>query len=298
MGTTVILGAGGRLGAALVREWIAAGEHVIGFDRTELPLGNAVRLEQVLGSMEFDSLVNCAALTNVDYCEKNPEEAFKINGEAANEVALLCEQKGARCLHISTDYVFDGASKKPYTETDAANPISVYGSSKRLGEEAVLAAGPQHWVVRVSWVFGPDRPSFVDQVISRALVEERVDAVNDKWATPTYTTDAATLLRPFITPRIEGGGVLHLSNSGSCTWQEYGQFALDCAVAEGLALKTTKVGGVPMSSIKAFVAKRPVHTVMDTSKLLQLGRVRPQSWQEAVKGYVKSQVEDGAWTAA
>lgn len=294
MATTVILGAGGRLGAALVREWSTAGEDVISFDRKELPLGNAERLEQVLGAIEFDSLVNCAALTNVDYCESHPEEAFKINGEAANEVALLCEQKGARCLHISTDYVFDGHAQKPYVETDAAQPISVYGESKRLGEEAVLAAGARHWAVRVSWVFGPDRPSFVDQVVSRALNEEQVDAVNDKWATPTYTLDVATLLRPFLR-RVEGGGLLHLTNTGSCTWQEYGQHALDCAAAAGLPLKTLKVGGVPMSSIKAFVAKRPVHTVLDTGKLVALGRLQPRSWQEAVSAHIDSQIAVGVW---
>jgi dTDP-4-dehydrorhamnose reductase len=294
MATTVILGAGGRLGAALAREWSSAGEHVIAFDRQGMPLGNPERLEAVLGAIEFDTLVNCAALTNVDYCENHPEEAFKINGEAANEVALLCEQKGARCLHISTDYVFDGHSPKPCVEGDAAQPISVYGESKRLGEEAVLAAGARHWVVRVSWVFGPDRPSFVDQVISRALKEEQVDAVNDKWSSPTYTVDAATLLRPFLR-RVEGGGLLHLANTGACTWQEYGQHALNCAAAAGLPLKTLSVGGVPMSSIKAFVAKRPVHTVLDTSKLTELGRVQPRSWQEAVDVHVRSQIAAGVW---
>lgn len=297
MATTVILGAGGRLGAALAREWSEAGEDVIAFNRAELPLGNAARLEQVLGSLEFDCLVNCAALTNVDYCESHPEEAFKTNGEAANELALLCEQKGARCLHISTDYVFDGHSRQPYKETDLAQPISVYGESKRLGEEAVLAAGPRHWAVRVSWVFGPDRPSFVDQVVSRALVEERVDAVNDKWATPTYSLDVATLLRPFLR-RVDGGGVLHLTNTGACNWQEYGQFALDCAAAAGLPLKTLKVGGVPMASIKAFVAKRPVHTILDTSKLVSLGRLQPRTWQDAVAAHVNRQIAAGVWKAS
>jgi dTDP-4-dehydrorhamnose reductase len=108
--------------------------------------------------------------------------------------------------------------------------------------------------------------------------------------------DAATLLRPFLR-RVEGGGVLHLSNTGSCTWKEYGQYALDCAAAAGLPLKTTQVGGVPMSSIKAFVAKRPVRTVLDTSKLVSLGRIQPRSWQDAVKAHVSSQIAAGVWKA-
>ncbi len=296
MGNVVILGAGGRLGAALARNWSATGENVIAFDRRTLSLGDPDLLEQVLGPIEFDSLVNCAALTNVDYCETHQEEAFKVNGEAANDVALLCEQKGARCLHISTDYVFDGNSATPYKESDIPVPISVYGASKRLGEEAVLAVGPRHWVVRVSWVFGPDRVSFVDQVVARALVEDKVDAVDNKWASPTYTLDAATLLLPFL-ERVPGGGTLHLANEGACTWREYGQFALDCAAENGLALKTFRVGGVPMESIKAFVAKRPVHSVLDSTKLASLGRIPPRPWKEAVREYIQKQVAAGVWNA-
>ncbi|MEI6871022.1 MAG: dTDP-4-dehydrorhamnose reductase, partial [Verrucomicrobiota bacterium] len=266
----------------------------VALDRASLPLGVEGKVESVLGDLQFDVLVNCAALTNVDYCESHPEEAFKINGEAANDIALHCEDRGARCIHISTDYVFDGNSGRPYTESDEPSPISVYGASKRMGEEAVLSAGSRHWVVRVSWVFGPDRVSFVDQVISRAVTEQKVDAVDDKWASPTYTLDAATLLYPFLR-RVQGGGVLHLSNTDVCTWQEYGQWALDCARQEGVHLKTTTVGGVPMSSIKAFIAKRPVYTAMDTQKLARLARIEPRSWKDAVQAHVQNQVQRGLW---
>jgi dTDP-4-dehydrorhamnose reductase len=294
MAKTVVIGSGGRLGAALVRAWRALGEDVVGLDRAALSLGTDGKVESVLNEIQFDVLVNCAALTNVDYCETHPEEAFKINGEAANDIALHCEDRGARCIHISTDYVFDGNTSKPYTETDTPAPISVYGASKRMGEEAVLSAGSRHWVARVSWVFGPDRVSFVDQVVSKALSESRVDAVDDKWATPTYTLDSATLLRPFLR-RVDGGGILHLANTGVCTWQEYGQWALDCAKEAGLPLKTSTVGGVPMSSIKAFIAKRPIYTAMETGKLASLTRLQPRTWKEAVRAHVVDQVQRGFW---
>ena len=296
MAKTVIVGSGGRLGAALASAWRASGEDVVALDRTALPLGVDGMVESVLGELQFDVLVNCAALTNVDYCEAHPEEAFKINGEAANDIALHCEERGARCIHISTDYVFDGNSGRPYTETDVPSPISVYGASKRLGEEAVLSASSKHWVVRVSWVFGPDRASFVDQVISRAVSESKVDAVDDKWSSPTYTLDAAMLLSPFLR-RVQGGGVLHLCNTDACTWQEYGQWALDCARQEGVQLKTTTLGGVPMSSIKAFIAKRPVYTAMATAKIAALTRLEPRSWKDAVQAHVQTQVQRGLWSA-
>ncbi len=281
----VILGSGGRLGAALAREWGAAGDEIVGFNHGQLDIGNLDQVNAALEPLTFDVLVNCAALTNVDYCETHEEEAFQINAHAVRAVGEICARKGARCLHIGTDYVFDGDQRTPYAETDEARPISVYGNSKLAGDLALLETSERHLAVRVSWVFGPDRPSFVDGVLQRALQEEQAAAIADKWAVPTYTLDAATLLRPFLRD-IPEGGILHLCNGGSCTWQEYGQFALDCALEAGVALKARTVGPLKMSDLKAFVAKRPPYTVMSTAKLASLGGMTPRTWQDAVRSYV------------
>jgi dTDP-4-dehydrorhamnose reductase len=294
MGNILIVGSGGRLGAALARVWSKAGEAVTGWDRKALPLEDLDGLEQRLEEASFDVLVNCAALTQVDYCESHREEAYRVNAEAPARIASVCARKAVRCIHIGTDYVFDGVGERPYVEEDPARPLSVYGASKLAGDEAVVRASEHHWVVRVSWVFGPDRPSFVDQIITRAAQEERVEAVADKWATPTYTLDAAVWLRPFLR-EVSGGGLLHLSNAGACTWQEYGQWALDCAAEAGLELKARRVGPLAMGDLKAFVAKRPRYTVMDTTKLARLGGMAPRSWKEAVREYVAAQVGAGVW---
>src|SRR5213596_1222582 len=135
----VIVGAGGRLGAALLREYRGK-----------------------FGVTGFDVLINAAAFTNVDLCEAEREEAFRINAEGPRVLAEICRDKNAKLIHFSTDYVFNGEKREPYTEEDAAKPISVYGKSKRAGEENVLAVQDRHLVIRVSWVFGPDRASFVD----------------------------------------------------------------------------------------------------------------------------------------
>ena len=163
----VIIGAGGRLGAALQREYRGKFD-VFGLDRTQLDVADGKRIADLIGPLQFDVLINAAALTNVDYCETNRDEAFRINAEAPRLLAEICRDKGAKLIHISTDYVFDGDKREPYTEEDEARPISVYGESKRAGEENVLAVQDRHLVVRVSWVFGPDRPSFIDAVIKRA----------------------------------------------------------------------------------------------------------------------------------
>ena len=255
---------------------------------------NPELLRRVLGGLEFDVVVNCAAWTHVDACEGHSREAFQINAEAPSRIAQYCSERRARLVHVSTDYVFDGLLQRPYHEEDAPAPVSVYGASKKAGEDGVLAAGERHWVVRVSWLFGPDRASFVDQIIDRALTQDRVGAVADKWASPTYTVDAAALLRPFLRT-VPGGGLLHLSNAGYASWQEYGQWVLDCAAEAGLPLRSRTVESLGLRDMQGFVAKRPPFTPLDTSRLAALGGVAPRSWREAVSAYVRDRVAAGCW---
>lgn len=282
----IVTGANGRLGAALVREWTAAGFNVTGFGRNELDISNADAITARLDSEEFSVLVNCAAQTNVDRCETEHSEAFDLNAAAPTIIADACRRKGSRMIHISTDYVFDGAKVDAYTEDDPATPISIYGASKRAGESGVLTATEgAGLVVRVSWVFGPDRPSFVDQIVRNACDKDEVAAIADKIAVPTYTLDAARLLQPFLFD-VNDGGILHLCNGGSCTWQEYGQWALDCAAEAGANLKARTVAPLKMADLKAFIAKRPPNTAMNTERLTALTGLRPRPWREAVREHI------------
>ena len=143
----VIIGSGGRLGAALMRGYAAEAE-LLGFDHSQLDLASPEAIEQALGGLEFDTLINCAALTNVDRCETHPEEAFAVNAQAVGQIARICGRNRARCIHISTDYVFDGIKREPYIESDRPSPISVYGKSKRQGEEQLFESSEKN----LSWV--------------------------------------------------------------------------------------------------------------------------------------------------
>ena len=281
----VIIGSGGRLGAALAREY-SRDLAVIEFNHARLDLGSPAHLRSVLEPLEFELLINAAAQTNVDRCETHQEEAFLINAEAPQLLAALCRRKEARFVHISTDYVFDGEKREPYTEKDEARPISVYGQSKREGERRVLEANDRALVVRVSWVFGPDRPSFIDWALGQAREQEEVKAISDKWSTPTYTLDLAYLLRPLLT-NSSAAGVFHLANSGSCSWQEYAQWALDCCRTKGIEMKTDKVGATRLADMKNFVAKRPVYSVLSSSKYYDLTGQMPRPWKEAVAAFIQ-----------
>ena len=279
----VIVGAGGRLGAALMRAYREKFD-VVAFNHSQLDLGKPDHIRSEIDNLGFDILINCAAFTNVDLCEKERNQAFAINADAPKLLAEVCAAKKAKLIHFSTDYVFAGDKREPYAEDDAALPISAYGESKLRGEENVLAAGCNHLVLRVSWVFGPDRPSFIDAMIKRAREEEQIDAIADKWSTPTYTSDIAEML-----PRLfyVDAGVVHLTDSGQCTWQEYAQHALDCCAKAGVSLKATTVAPLKLAEMKNWVARRPVHSVLSTAKYQALTGSAPRSWRDAVADYIE-----------
>jgi dTDP-4-dehydrorhamnose reductase len=280
----VILGAGGRLGAALMREYREKYD-IAGFDHAELDLASLDDVRGKLGAMDFDVLINAAAFTNVDACETERDRAFRINAEAPDVLAEICNEKDAKLIHFSTDYVFDGQKRAPYTEEDQANPISAYGESKLAGEKNVIAAGDGHLVVRVSWVFGPDRPSFVDAMIKRAQQDEKIDAISDKFSTPTYTHDIANMLPQFFDHSVPGG-ILHFANAGKCTWQEYAQWALDSCRGAGVSLKGKTVGAVKLSEMTNWVARRPIYSVLSTGKYTELTGTSSRAWREAVADYI------------
>lgn len=282
-----IIGANGRLGAALAREYQRDFE-VAAFERSQLDLGQLDHARTILSKTKFELLINCAALTNVDYCESNPEEAFLINAEGPRLLAEIAAEKSARLAHFSTDYVFDGKKHDLYTEEDKATPLSVYGESKLAGERAVLEVSQQNLVVRLSWVFGPDKPSFIDQIIQRALQTSEVAAVADKFSSPTYAIDVANWLRLAIDK--DAHGILHLTNNGGCSWQEWAQYALGVCRSAGIVLKTDRVGPLSLSDMKNFIARRPVHTVLSTSKFSALTGTQPRHWRDAVAEYIKRYV--------
>jgi len=280
----VIIGSGGRLGAALTREYRDKFD-VVGFNHAQLDLTNFGQVREKVTALDFGVLINCAAFTNVDLCETQRDQAFQINAEAPRVLAEICREKKAKLIHFSTDYVFDGEKREPYTEDDVAKPISVYGESKREGEKLVLQTQDRHLVVRISWVFGPDRPSFIDGVIKRARQNEHVEAIADKFSTPTYTRDIAQVLPQFFENDVSG--LLHFANAGECSWQEYAQFSLDCCRSLGIPLKAKTVGALKLSDMKNWIARRPVYSVLSTTKYIAITGSTPRGWRDAVGDYVR-----------
>lgn len=279
-----MVGKNGRLGAALCRA-LADTYEVVGYGREELDLTKPVG--EQLREAKFDLLINAAAATNVDWCEGHQEAADQINGRAVAELGALSSERGVRCIHVSTDYVFDGLASRPYTEEDQAIPICVYGKSKLLGEELLLQTHPDHLVIRVSWVFGPDKPSFIDWALEQALTRETLSAIDDKISSPTYTLDFVRWVRPLLFD-LPIGGVLHLCNPGGCTWREYAQWAIDVARGKGIRFKTHEVQPINLESMSIFIARRPIYTVLATEKFSKTAGLSTRPWKDAVRDFVQA----------
>ncbi|MEX1045388.1 MAG: dTDP-4-dehydrorhamnose reductase [Chthoniobacterales bacterium] len=287
----LIFGANGRLGAALAREYAGTAD-VRGLGRAEADLADPAALADLVRGSGADIVINSAAMTNVDVCETERDLAHTVNADAAGAIARASTEVGARLIQISTDYVFSGEGDTPYDEEAAPDPVSCYGRTKLEGEEQVLAAGDRHAVVRVSWVFGPDRDSFVDKALHSALRGEPIKAVADKWSSPTYTLDVAAALRALF-PDDAPGGIYHVCNRGVCTWRDWAEEGIKAATSLGLPVKTREVEPLKLADITAMVARRPVYSPMTCGRIEELlGRpLRP--WQEAVADYVRLLAEQG-----
>lgn len=286
-----ITGARGRLGQALVTSARAHGHEVLPLDRKALPLEQLDGPEAaaaILDPLHLDGLIHPAAVTAVDACEGADEaRAWQVNARAPGALARWAGDRGIRLLHLSTDYVFDGRQPGLRSEDDPAEPIQVYGRTKLAAERAVLAASPRHLVARVSWVFGPEKPSALDNALRQALARPDAGAIADKWSLPLHTADgAAALLDLFVHP--DARGLVQVCQSGEpCSWWDWAQFGLDCLVRRGFQPATREFRRQSVAEVPFFTAARPLHTAMSTTRLAGLlGRpLRP--WQEAVEEYLR-----------
>ena len=283
----VVIGSEGRLGSSLVG-FLAPSHQVIGLDREQFDLGSIPSIDAALGGLAYDSLFLTGALTAVDYCETHAVEAFAVNATGPGRIAEISADKGAHITYISTDMVFDGIKAQPYVESDKPTPISVYGASKLAGEIAVLDASPDNLVLRISWLYGPGKPAFPDWIIEKACSQPDLTLPGDKVCCPTYTLDLIRWMAALVLDRAGGpaAGLFHLCNSGPCTWLEWGQFCVETARDAGLPVVAGEILGVPVDSIPAFVAKRPLNSAMSTGKFSNLTGIVPRDWRAAQRDFI------------
>lgn len=215
----VVTGAGGQLGRDTVAACSAAGDSVVGVDRSRVDVTDRDQVLGLISSVRPDAVIHCAAWTAVDECESDPGRAFRANALAVRHVAEGCHRVGAHLVQVSTDYVFDGTLERPYHEWDTTNPRSVYGASKLAGEVEALALGPDATVVRTSWVCGEFGHNMVKTVLRLVDQHPTLSFVSDQIGNPTFTADLAPMLRRLALDRRSGH--YHLTNQGAVSWHGF-----------------------------------------------------------------------------
>lgn len=275
-----ITGTTGRVGRALANR-LAADHEIIELPRTRLDLA-AKGSERVLAELNFDVLLNPAGLTGLEHCEDEPDLAWRVNAEAPLALARACG--GRPMLHFSTDYVFDGVHPGLRCEEDPVNPLSVYGTTKAAGETGVLAAGGT--VMRVSWVFGPEKAAFPDQIVAKALAGQELAAVADKFSLPCFTTDLCDWVRGWLSAGCPGG-ILHACNGGEpVSWHGLA-LTITAALAER-GYPMPEVKALALEEMAAFRAQRPRHTAMATDRLAALLGSPPRDWRAALREHLEA----------
>jgi dTDP-4-dehydrorhamnose reductase len=273
---------GGALNAAL-----AAVFRVHPFTWKTLDITDEGALARAFDRLGPHTVVNSAALTDVDGCESRREEAFAVNARGAGNAARAAAAAGAFFVHLSTDYVFDGEKEGSYLPGDAVAPLNAYGESKLAGEEAVRAAGSRHLILRTSWLFGPGGRNFVAAMLALARTRRDLPVVDDQRGRPTYTRDLAAAIARLAVPTVSPLlGTHHLANAGDCSWHI---FAREIFRQTGLPVAVRPVAGREFSR----PARRPHNSVLDCSTTeAALGGPLPP-WQDALSRYLR---EIGAGT--
>ncbi len=278
----LLTGASGQVGYELERSLQALGE-VVAVDRARMDLSDLDQVRDVVRAVRPGLIVNPAAYTAVDKAESEPELAHRINAEAPAVMAAEARTLGAAMVHYSTDYVFDGSKQGAYVETDATNPINIYGLSKLAGEQAIAEAGIPHLILRTSWVYGMRGKNFLLTMLRLAGERDELRVVADQHGAPTWSRTLADATAVLLAQARGGGaawwdqhsGIYHLSAEGQTTWHGFTEAIV---AAAGLNCRV-----MPISSAQYPVpAKRPVNSVMSSEKLTQRLCALPQ-WQEALK---------------
>ncbi|MGA0845000.1 MAG: dTDP-4-dehydrorhamnose reductase [Luteolibacter sp.] len=278
----------GRLGRALTQR-VSTAYPVHPISRNQLDLSQPDKIAITLKPIDFHSIIIAAAMTSVDFCESNPNEANAVNAIAPGIIAEIAAVRRAQVFYLSTDHVFDGTKSTAYNESDTTRPINVYGASKLAGERHVLAASPDHLVVRTSWVFGPERSAFPDWIIRQARDQNDLSLPDDKIGNPSYTRDLADWIFALIRigkSEVRPHRVPHLCNEDPCTWREWGQYCIDTARHAKIPIRVRKISGIPLESVAAFRAKRPLNSALDTSCFTSITGIKPRNWRRAVREFI------------
>ncbi len=285
----LVTGANGMLGVDLcaileadghevVRTDVAVREGVSAGGWEPLDITDTQAVSRCLLGHQPDVVIHCAAYTDVDGCERNPDLAFRVNALGTWNLAAVCGAHHITLVYISTDFVFDGAKGEPYTEFDTPNPLSHYGASKLAGEQFVRQLCRQHFITRTAWLFGVHGPSFPAKMLDLAKTRTELSVVVDQVGCPTHTRDLSRTILLLLHSQLYG--TYHVTNTGSCSWYEFAKTTLELAGVENVVVHPMPADKWPSPT------KRPAYSVLRHYALELQGRNSLRSWRDAVAEFL------------
>lgn len=285
--TILVTGIGGQVGFALLRHLQGLGE-VVGLDRTALDLARPDMIREVVRTIRPTLIVNPAAYTAVDVAERERDLAMAINAAAPRALAEEAAQVGASLIHYSTDYVFDGTKADPYVETDAPNPLNVYGQSKLAGEQAIAAVGGRHLILRTSWVYGARGRNFLTTMLRLAKERDELKIVADQFGAPTWSETIAALTAHVVSQALVSddadawwsrhGGLYHMTAAGAASWHEFATAIFEQARME----RVPTVLPIPASAYPT-PASRPVNSRLANDRFVRAFGLAAPQWRDALR---------------
>ncbi len=281
-----ITGASGQLGLALNR--LMSGQEEYRICRTDavsspdgevqaLDITDELAVQEAISGFDPDIIINCAAMTAVDLCETEQDKAYRINALGPKNLALAAEKCGAKLIHVSTDYVYDGQADKPYIETDATNPVSVYGRTKLEGDRFVSEICSKYFILRTAWVYGEGK-NFVKTMLRLAEAGNHIRVVSDQYGTPTSALELAKVI--IFLMETDSYGIYHTTCEGSTSWYEFAKIIFK------LTGKTVEVEPIPTSEYPT-PAKRPMYSVLENKALKDRHGYYMKDWTKALEEYMK-----------
>ncbi len=282
----LVTGVKGQLGYDVMRELAKRNIEGIGVDIDEMDITDPVSVDKVITEAAPDAVIHCAAWTAVDAAEDEDkkEKVRLVNVEGPRNIAKVCKKLDIKMIQISTDYVFDGQGERPWEPDDPTGPVSVYGLTKRDGENAVMEILDKFFIVRIAWVFGINGKNFVKTMLNLSKTHDSLTVVNDQWGSPTYTYDLARLLVDMVLT--DKYGIYHATNEGFINWYD---FAVAIFKEAGI---TMNVKPVTTAEYGVSKAARPFNSRMSKDKLEACGFKRLPAWEDALKRYIKELKEN------
>ena len=248
-------------------------------DREEWDVTDPAACRREVDGFRPDVVVHCAAWTAVDRAESDPEKARILNVEGTRNVARACREAGALMVTFGTDYIYDGASSRPYREEDPANPLSVYGKTKWAAEEALREEGADHLLVRTQWMFGPAGKNFIRTILEKARKGEMLRIASDQVGCPTYSRDLAVAVRNLLGAGARG--TVHFSSEGETSWFGLARHVLARCGLSAALLSPARTRELP------YPAPRPAYGVLSKEKYRAITGASPRPWEEAVGEYLE-----------